>query len=95
MILKPCPFCGGVANVEREGTSRCSCIVACENCGCRLESNEHGAGYDWNRRVAIWPTNRILRGGSFPLDGGFLMCKSSDEDYTRHDDVGIRCAQEE
>lgn len=51
-FLKPCPFCGGAAVVEREGTPRQSCIVLCEDCGCRLESNENGAGHDWNQRVA-------------------------------------------
>jgi Lar family restriction alleviation protein len=49
--LKPCPFCGGEAEVEREGTSRQSCIIACADCGCRLESNERGAGEEWNRRA--------------------------------------------
>ena len=38
--LLPCPFCGGDAEVERIGTARVSMIVACQNCGCRLESNE-------------------------------------------------------
>lgn len=49
--LKPCPFCGGSAEVEREGTPRRSCIVACTECGAQLESNETGAGHDWNHRV--------------------------------------------
>ncbi len=53
MKLKPCPFCGGEAEVEREGTSRQSCIIDCANCGCRLESNEIGAGDAWNRRSLI------------------------------------------
>ncbi len=53
MNLKPCPFCGGEAEVEREGTSRQSCIIDCADCGCRLESNEIGAGDAWNRRSPI------------------------------------------
>lgn len=48
--LLPCPFCGHDAEVEREGTGRQSCIVACTWCGCRLESNESGAGAAWNER---------------------------------------------
>lgn len=48
--LKSCPFCGGEAEVEQIGTSRVSCVVACRECGCRLESNENGAGYNWNIR---------------------------------------------
>jgi len=50
--LKPCPFCGGEAEFEREGTSRQSCIVSCTECGCRLESNEtHDSGDSWNTRT--------------------------------------------
>lgn len=48
--LLPCPFCGGEAEVERYGTRRQSCIVSCLWCGCRLESNEEGAGWAWNNR---------------------------------------------
>ena len=49
--LKPCPFCGD-ENIEvvRTGTPRRSCIVACTNCSCSLESNEQGYGYWWNWR---------------------------------------------
>ncbi len=49
--LKPCPFCGGEAEVVTIGTNRQSCEVACTECGCHLSSNEIGAGYDWNLRV--------------------------------------------
>lgn len=49
--LLPCPFCGGKAEVERLGTNRQSCIVHCTECGCTLESNETGAGWQWNMRV--------------------------------------------
>lgn len=49
-ILKPCPFCGAEAEVEREGTSRQSCVVKCTECHCTLESNEVGFGKWWNRR---------------------------------------------
>jgi len=49
--MKPCPFCGSRdIEVVRDGTSRQSCIVACEDCGCRLESNEIGHGKYWNIR---------------------------------------------
>ena len=51
--LKPCPFCGGTAEFERRGSQRQSCIVACEDCGGRLESNESdwNSGSAWNRRA--------------------------------------------
>lgn len=55
--LKPCPFCGGRAEVEREGTSKQSCVVVCEDCGCRLESNEIGHGERWNRRADPAPVD--------------------------------------
>lgn len=55
MTLKPCPFCGGEAQVERYGTARASSIVSCSECGCTLESNEQGAGHNWNRRRDVQP----------------------------------------
>lgn len=36
--LSPCPFCGGAAYFERFGTPRASCVVACEDCGARMEA---------------------------------------------------------
>lgn len=50
--LAPCPFCDGEAEFERLGTSRQSSIIACSNCGCRLEANEteENNGSQWNRR---------------------------------------------
>jgi len=52
MKLKPCPFCGNhEIEIEREGTSRASCVVLCGWCGCKLESNEIGYGEAWNRRA--------------------------------------------
>lgn len=52
--LKPCPFCGGAAYFERMGDRRQSCIIVCEDCGARLESNEEGeqCGAQWNERGA-------------------------------------------
>lgn len=50
--LLPCPFCGGAAEFERRGTGRQSCIVACTDCGCRLETGETwNSGRQWNTRV--------------------------------------------
>lgn len=53
--LKPCPFCGGGAEIERMGTSRVSCIVACTYCGARVESSDEGehSGSAWNRRFHL------------------------------------------
>ena len=50
--LLPCPFCGDEdIEVERVGTSRHSCVVACTNCGVRIESGEDGFGSAWNTRA--------------------------------------------
>lgn len=53
--LKPCPFCGSEAEIEREGSRRHSCIVACTDCGARHEGPDEGerSGAAWNRRAAI------------------------------------------
>jgi Lar family restriction alleviation protein len=49
--LLPCPFCGGEAKIERVGTARQSCIIACQECGCRLETGEVWTmGEQWNTR---------------------------------------------
>lgn len=49
--LKPCPFCGGVAKFVRMGSHKQSCIVACQGCGCRLETGEvWSCGQAWNAR---------------------------------------------
>lgn len=51
--LKPCPFCGGEAEIERMGTNRQSCIIACTECGCRHEGPDEydRCGYQWNLRA--------------------------------------------
>jgi len=53
MKLQPCPFCNGPAEFERIGDRKQSCIVVCQECGCRLESNEEGdaCGQQWNRGI--------------------------------------------
>lgn len=50
--LKPCPFCGGEAHIERYGNRRQSTVYACLDCGCRLETGEEqDYGMRWNKRV--------------------------------------------
>lgn len=49
--LKPCPFCGETASIERYGDPRQSTIYQCDSCSCRLETGEEwGHGKLWNRR---------------------------------------------
>lgn len=51
--LKRCPFCGGEAEVERQGTKRESCIISCTECGGLHEGPDEYemCGYQWNMRV--------------------------------------------
>lgn len=54
--LLPCPFCGHEAEFEKLGSPRRSMIVACTNCGCRLESGDvfgltSSSGLAWNSRL--------------------------------------------
>jgi hypothetical protein len=50
--LLPCPFCGGPAIFERAGNARQSCIIKCDDCGCKLETNEvFHQGTAWNTRA--------------------------------------------
>ena len=49
--LKPCPFCGGDAEITRYGTSRYSTQYECTDCGCQLETGEtFNHGEAWNTR---------------------------------------------
>lgn len=51
--LKPCPFCGGEAEIGQIGTPRHSCIIECQECGASHESSEQGerCGTSWNSRA--------------------------------------------
>lgn len=53
--LKPCPFCGGQADLLQAGNRHQSCIIECTNCGTRHESSdeEPHSGRSWNARVAV------------------------------------------
>jgi Lar family restriction alleviation protein len=53
--LKPCPFCGGKASLERAGDRNYSCIVACTECSCAIETCEEGleCGKKWNERAEV------------------------------------------
>ena len=52
--LKPCPFCGGEAELQPEGLTACGYWVKCSECG--IEQSEtcefaEDAIEVWNRRV--------------------------------------------
>lgn len=49
--LKPCPFCGGEAEILQRGAMSTS--IRCKDCGCRTGecAYEDAAIFNWNRRV--------------------------------------------
>lgn len=52
--LKPCPFCGGQAEISQYGTGRQITQYSCTDCGASLETGEtfnHGAR--WNHREQL------------------------------------------
>ena len=50
--LKPCPFCGGKAEVVQVGSERQSTIYGCTDCHCQLETGEvFNIGVQWNTRA--------------------------------------------
>lgn len=61
--LKPCPFCGGQAEVEQHGTHRQSHVIACMDCGGRLETGEVNEFRNraWNTRALPKEVTDILR----------------------------------
>lgn len=68
--LKPCPFCGNKEpEIERFGTHRQSCIVACGSCGARHESSDEGedSGTSWNHRAQSSTPNPVEVGTTVPL----------------------------
>jgi predicted RNA-binding Zn-ribbon protein involved in translation (DUF1610 family) len=61
--LLGCPLCGGEATIERKGSARASMIIACTNCGGRMESGDvYGLtkpeSWAWNRRHPNAPGER-------------------------------------
>jgi hypothetical protein len=59
--LKPCPFCGGEAEVKRMGTNRVSMIIGCVECSCELETGETwiDKNINWNQREPNTPTKEV------------------------------------
>lgn len=59
--LKPCPFCGGKARLDRVGTHYRSCVVCCDICGCTVESGGEGleCGTLWNTRALATPPDAL------------------------------------
>lgn len=63
--LLPCPFCGGKAEITRNGTIRQSMIVTCEDCGCIVESGDvngltKSENLKWNTRYKLVVPNNHL-----------------------------------
>ena len=61
--LKPCPFCGGDAEMRR--TSSWNYFVKCTNKACgassrHFQDNEPGAALSWNRRAENAELRKLL-----------------------------------
>jgi len=70
--LLACPFCGKEAEIERPGTARASMIIACTNCGGRMESGDvvgltPPEQYAWNVRATIGVRSGTLLAGEFEI----------------------------
>ena len=62
--LKPCPFCGGEAQIERQGSRSFSTIYSCKECGCTLETGEER---NYGARPPCGLRHQILRSPPRPL----------------------------
>lgn len=53
VVMLPCPFCGGDAEIKRMGTNRVSMIIGCVDCSCTLETGETSINErsQWNSRA--------------------------------------------
>ena len=72
--LKPCPFCGGEAEIGRIGSRHSSMIYRCTECGCMLETSEDAVSLMnghllWNYRVNTWQPIETA-----PKDDNILGC---------------------
>lgn len=78
--LKPCPFCGSSAEIERYGNPQQSTIYTCTSCGCRLETGEEwDHGRLWNAREPVTPEWQPIE--SAPRDGTRIdvWCRDVDD----------------
>ena len=59
--LKPCPFCGGSASIDRMGTSRVSMQIMCDDCGAFVETGETWIDEKshWNQRAETENEKRL------------------------------------
>lgn len=77
--LKPCPFCGGKASIERKGDRRMSTIYSCDWCGCSLETGEEwDHGKAWNTRPMPAATDTGLVRLSLVRGGGLEPNQNGD-----------------
>lgn len=74
--LKPCPFCGGAAHIERMGTRNVSMQIECWECGALMETGEI-----WIDEHSMWNTRApqsewISVKDRLPSEDGFVIARS-------------------
>lgn len=77
MKLKPCPFCGGEAKLER-GTTQLDNFVYCSDCGSgtRFFNTKQSAIETWNRREPIDQIVELLEENWETVRGGYAIYRS-------------------
>ena len=83
--LKPCPFCGGEAAIDRKGTQRASMIIKCIDCGATNESGDvygltNPENYSWNTRTVGLSEEEIIR---HALEAGFMLSTKMGQDIDK------------
>ena len=101
-VLKPCPFCGGTAEIKRRGTARMSMLIGCVDCHAEVESGDVCGltaveNYKWNMRKPLTvrepAATRNLAAAMF--DSGFRAGADwSGEEHILHDMGSFRYNEE-
>ncbi|MDP8251200.1 Lar family restriction alleviation protein [Pseudochrobactrum saccharolyticum] len=82
--LKPCPFCGGDAEIERYGCTRFSTAYHCQDCGCSLETSEtFNHGREWNTRP-VPDVPELVRWKHCEYPNQHKMIEHPDGEYVLH-----------
>ena len=80
VVLRPCPFCGGDAVIDRCGHGTVTTVYTCTGCGCHLETSEtddFGSGWnDCGRHSRAVVTVDHARAQDMPADEWIALARS-------------------